>query len=132
MCGVAVAQAVGRNMFANPGSANGITNGPLRRPTIHRQIGAAGLLAWKEPFFMAVRYPELAEQLTGGFRQPSVTVFLALAMTNMDTVVLTINITDLQVECFADSQTHGVHDKAQHRVPGFVDMGKQAVDFPGR
>ena len=80
---------------------------------IHRRGGGTHTFsgtdrAGKQEAWVAVLTPQGTQRLMGEVRSGYQPIFMALAAPDMHLLVLAINVTDLQGQCFAQAQTHGI------------------------
>ena len=88
--------------------------GPLQGGVAHGFGGRGGSLSsaapgGKKQARMAMGFPLLPQELEGARRQGDVTIGIAFAGTDVQEPAFGINVRDLEVEAFAQSQTAGVN-----------------------
>ena len=75
--------------------------------------------------------PQCLQCLVSKIRQWHQAVFVAFASPNMDQIALTINVTDLQRQRFAEPQPHGVRGQQEDAVAELARCANQVLDFTG-
>ena len=113
MSGVAVAQTVDMAGLLDAALFESQAEGALQGGAMDGFGGGSSALSVatlgrEEQTGMAMGLPGLAQQLQGALRQRNVTVAVAFATADVSEHAFGVDVTDLQVESFAQAQTAGV------------------------
>jgi len=73
--------------------------------------------------------PELAHNSQGVFRQRYKAIFSALAASNMNAVIVSIDITQLQIKRLRQSKSKRVGDDNKHSVAQLPGAVNEELDF---
>ena len=106
-------ERVHRNLFAKVQLGGDDLHRVLRRRGCHRSLGGrhASVLTTigeKQKAFVSMREPMLSQQLQRRAGDRDVAIFGPFAAMNMDQSAIRIDVTDLQVQSFAQSQSHRI------------------------
>jgi hypothetical protein len=114
MRGVGMAEGMDSHThFGDPGPVFGFAEGPLDTGATHGESrrGTLGVITpggRKEPGGVPMGFPVGAEQREGLGGQGDVAVFGTLATMDMDLEALTINVRDLKVQGFMESEAQAI------------------------
>mgnify|MGYP007017464123 CR=1 FL=1 len=112
-----------RRLFHSAG-LEGQAEGALERGAAHRFGGGGGAqtavtFGGEDQGWMAMRFPELAQELQGAFGQGNVTVLIAFATPDVQEHPFGIHVANLEAQTFAQAQAAGVDgDQADAMIPG--------------
>ena len=109
-----LAQGVDVRLLFDAAGLEGEAEGPLQRGAAHRFGGGAGALAamalgGKEQCGMAMRFPLLAQEQQGALGQWDVAIPIAFASPDVEKHPFGIDVTDLEIQTFAQAQPTGVN-----------------------
>ena len=76
-----------------------------------------------------MKTPEISQGTQSGSGQRYQSVFVALGVTNMNSHIISIYITDSQVDAFAEAQTHAINGKKKNFIAQFARYGKKLVEL---
>ena len=134
--GVGMAQGVNVGVFFDAAGIEGQPEGALERGAAHGFGGGGGALAGMTPGGedqrgMAMGFPLLAQEQERAPGQRDVTILIALAGADVKEAALGINVTDLEVQAFAQTQAAGIdRDQSDAMIKG-GNGGEEASGFGG-
>ena len=86
-------------------------------------------LGWKNPVFVAMGFVIFPEDLQGGFRQRDQAIFGTLSSMDMDEHSLGVDIFNMEIESFLESESQGVDDREEEEHGGLFDQLEKGVNF---
>ncbi len=110
---------------------------PLQSGAAHRFVGRGRALTAmpfgrKEPVGDAMGFPERAQMLKGALWQRHVTIAIAFAGANVQQHPPGINVRNLQVQPFTQTQSAGINGDQRHLVVQNGDAAEDGANFLGR
>ena len=86
-------------------------------------------LGWKNPVFVAMGFVIFPEDLQGGFRQRDQAIFGTLSTMDMDEHSLGVDIFNMEIESFLESESQGVDDREEAEHRRLFDQLEKRVNF---
>src|SRR5580704_11330942 len=108
-----VSKRMRRHRFGQATAEMGETTRPLDRPFVHR---LAGTLARKEPRGRPGDTPPRPQLFEQRWRQHDIAIPVALALRNMQDHPPAVDVANLKMQRFAETQTGGITGRQDHAV----------------
>ena len=124
MRGVGMSQRVNVRRLFHTAGFKGDPEGALQRGAAHRFGGGGGTLTavapgGKEQRGMTMRFPEFAQEQERAPGQRDVTILIALARSDVEEHASAINVADLEVQAFPQTQAAGIdRDQSDAMIQG--------------
>lgn len=136
MRGVGMTQRVNVRRLFHTAGLEREAEGALQRGAAHGFSGGGGALTavapgGKEQRGMTMRFPEFAQEQERAPGQRDVTILIALAGTDVEEHALGVNVADLKVQAFTQTQAAGIdRDQSDAMIQG-GHGGENAAGFGG-
>ena len=86
-------------------------------------------LGWKNPILVSMGFVVFPEDLQGGFRQRDQAIFGTLSTMDMDEHSLGVDIFNMEIESFLESESQGVDDREEAEHRRLFDQLEKRVNF---
>ncbi len=136
MCGVRMAQGAHRCSLvdlalAQGGFESGLYVGVWRWPSCRAELVVFATTSGrgKEPFWIAVAFPVVAQHLQGFVWQRHKAIFTIFALHDVHDHALTVDVRDLEITAFEQAQTAGVDSQETDAVTLESNAGKDAANL---
>jgi hypothetical protein len=133
--GPGVAERVDGGLLGHAGGRQRFMEGFLKTAFVHGRSGVALTLrrsAGKQPDGIAVQAPLRAQHAERARGQRNRAVLITFAAANEQVHTRAVDLGDLQVDAFEQTQTAGGNDAQTNAVVGATNLGDDAPDLFGR